>query len=33
MSEALLEVKVLSVNFGKGPQAVEAVSGVSFALD
>jgi microcin C transport system ATP-binding protein len=33
MSEALLEVKDLSVTFGRGPQAVEAVRGVSFRLD
>jgi microcin C transport system ATP-binding protein len=33
MSEALLEVKDLSVTFGRGSQAVEAVRGVSFTLD
>ncbi|HKY94978.1 MAG TPA: ABC transporter ATP-binding protein [Kiloniellales bacterium] len=33
MSEALLEVKDLSVTFGSGPQAVRAVRGISFKLD
>jgi microcin C transport system ATP-binding protein len=32
MSEALLEVKDLSVTFGSGPQAVRAVRGISFSL-
>ena len=32
MSEALLEIKDLSVTFGSGPQAVRAVRGISFDL-